>query len=93
MVNALNSKTWFVDAVDADVIDDKALKVKSVRWVFPGATALDAVIIRDPVLNTTLWETTAAGANTAEEVLLETWWPNGFEVPTLAGGNLYITLE
>lgn len=93
MVNALNNRTWFIDTVDADVVDDRHVKVKSVRWVFPGATALDAVIIREPVTDITLWETTASGANYVEEVLLETWWPNGFEVPTLAGGNLYITLE
>jgi len=93
MVNALNNRTWFIDTVDADVIDDKHVKVKSVRWVAPAATALDAVVIREPVTDITLWETTASGPNYVEEVILETWWPNGFEVPTLANGNLYITLE
>ena len=96
MVNALNGRLWIVDTVDADVIDDKALWVKSIRWV-GGTTsvATDALIIRDPVLNTTLWESTASGANYTEESLYEKpiRWRNGFEVPTIDVGILYVTLE
>jgi len=94
MVNALNGKLWFVDTLDADVIDDKHLFVKSIRWV-GGASSVagNALIIRDPVLNTTLWESTASGANYVEKDLEETSWPNGFEVPTIDVGNLYITLR
>ena len=91
MVNALTGRIWFVDTVDADVIDARPIKVKSVRWV-GGTTAGHAAIIRDPVTNTTLWESLAAGVNNVEENLQENWWPNGFEVPTLASGNLYITM-
>jgi len=94
MVNALNNRTWFIDTVDADVIDDRAVKVKSIRWIDTGAVAGDAVVIREPVTDITLWSSFASGANYVEEVLIESWWPNGFEVPTLAaGGELYITLE
>jgi len=94
MVNALDGKLWFVDTIDADVIDNRHLFVKSVRWV-GGATSAagNALIIRDPVTNTTLWESTASGANYVEKDLEETSWPNGFEVPTIDVGNLYITLR
>jgi len=94
MVNALNGRIWSIDTVDADVIDAKACKVKSVRWV-GGATSAagEAVVVRDPVLNTILWETTASGANYDEESLIETWWSNGFEVPTIDNGTFYVTLE
>ncbi|HDZ27008.1 hypothetical protein LCGC14_0690210 [marine sediment metagenome] len=95
MVNALNNTLWVVDTVDADVIDDKNMRVKSIRWI-GGATsaAAEAVVIRDPTTNTTLWETTASGANYVEESLYNPplWWVNGFEVPTLDNGTLYITL-
>lgn len=91
MANALNDRMWVVDTVDADVIDAKNMKVKSVRWV--GATdAGHQAIIRDPVLNTTLWEGIGTGVNNSEAELKETWWRNGFEVPTLDSGILYITL-
>ncbi len=93
MANVLNGRIWSIDTVDADVIDDKACKVKTVRWVGGSTSAADeAVIIRDPVLNTILWETTASGMNYVEEVLIEQWWSNGFEVPTIDNGTLYITL-
>ncbi len=94
MANVLNDRIWVVDTVDADVIADNAIKVKSVRWVGGIASvATDAVIIRDPTTNTVLWESLASGANYVEEALLETWWPNGFEVPTLDTGVLYITMR
>ena len=95
MVNALNNTLWVVDAVDADVIDARDSYVKSIRWVAGTASvADDALIIRDPSDNTTLWETTASGANYTEEVLYDKpiRWRNGFEVPTLARGTLYIQL-
>lgn len=92
MVNALNDRLWVVDTVDADVISSANMRVKSIRWVAGIASAADdAVIIRDPVLNTTLWESTASGANYVEKDLEEHWWRNGFEVPTLDRGILYIT--
>ena len=90
MANALTGRIWFVDTVDADVIADNGMKVKTIRWT--GAGAADAALIRDPVTNTTLWESVGGGANNVEAELMETWWPNGFEVPTLAAGNLYITM-
>ena len=94
MVNSLNDRRWVIDTVDADVIADNAIKVKSVRWAATTlSVATDAVVIRDPVNNDTLWETTASGANYVEEALLETWWKNGFEVPTLDRGILYITMH
>ncbi len=91
MANTLTDRIWFVDTVDADVIDDKNMKVKDVRWV-GATTAAHQAIIRDPVTNTNLWEGVATGANNTESQMLETWWRNGFEVPTLDSGTLYITL-
>lgn len=94
MANALNGKIWSIDTVDADIIDDRHIFVKSVRWVGTAASAAgNAVVIREPVTDITLWESTASGANYVEEALLETTWPQGFEVPTLAVGTLYITLR
>jgi len=91
MANALNDRLWIVDTVDADVIDDQQMKVKSVRWV-GATTAGHQAIIRDPVTNTTLWSGVATGANNSEAEFIESWWRNGFEVPTLSSGILYITL-
>ena len=96
MANALNDRTWVVDTVDADVIADNFMIVKSVRWVAGlNSVANDALIVRDPVTNTTLWEATASGANFTEESLYDhpITWRNGFEVPTLARGILYIQME
>jgi len=95
MVNSLQGRHWFVDTVDADVIADNYLSVKSIRWVGGASSSPgDALIIRDPVLNTTLWESTASGADYVEEVLYNPpiHWINGFEVPTLGVGNVYIQL-
>ena len=95
MVNALNGRIWFVDTLDADVIADNHLQVASVRWVGgAGSAAGNVLIVRDPTLNTTLWESTAAGTDHSEESLYNPpiHWINGFEVPTIDVGNLYITL-
>jgi len=95
MVNSLQSTRWFVDTVDADVIAANYLNVKSIRWV-GGATSApaDALVLRDPTLNTTLWESTASGADYVEEVLYNPpiHWINGFECPTIDVGNCYIQL-
>ena len=94
MVNALNGHIWFVDTVDGDIIDDKHIFVKSVRWV-GGATSVagNAVVIQEPLSDAILWSSTASGANYVEEAILETTWPQGFEVPTLDVGTLHITLR
>ena len=95
MANSLNNRLWVVDTVDADVIDGRAVNVKSIRWAGGTASvATDAIIIRDPSDNTTLWESTASGANYIEESLYDqpVRWRNGFEVPTLDVGILYIAL-
>ena len=94
MVNALNGHIWFVDVVDATDIDLKHIFVKSIRWV-GGATSAagNAVVVREPGTNATLWESTASGANYVEAEILETTWPHGFEVPTLDIGTLYITMR
>lgn len=91
MANTLTDRIWKVDTEDSDVVDDKPMKVKTVRWV-GATTAAHQAIIRDPVTNTTLWEGIATATNNSEAELIETWWRNGFEVPTLDSGILYITL-
>jgi len=94
MVNVLNNRTWVIDTVDATDIDLKHIFVKSIRWVGGGASvAGNAVVIREPVTDVVLWESTASGANYVEKDLEETTWPNGFEVPTLDVGILYIVMR
>ena len=92
MVNALNGRHWVIDVANADTVHGANIKVKSIRWVDETAGAGDNVVVDNPVTGTILWETTAPGVNTAEAELLETWWPDGFGVPTLAGGTLHIEL-
>lgn len=93
MVNQLTGKIWSIDNEEPN-IDLRHIFVKSVRWV-AGATSAagEHISIDDPQTNAILWETTASGANYVEEVLLETTWPNGFEVSDIDNGILYITMR
>ena len=94
MANVLTNRTWVIDTVDATDIDLRHIFVKSIRWVGgTGSSAGDALIIREPVTNVVLWESTASGANYTEKDLEETTWPNGFEVPTIGAGILYIVMR
>ena len=90
MVNSLTHRVWFVDVVATGSVDDRHVFVKSVRWT-GAVNAADAAVIDDPVSGGVLWSSVAAGVNNVEAELMETTWPNGFGVPTLTTGDLYIT--
>jgi hypothetical protein len=56
-----------------------------------GTTAGHAAVIQDPS-GRVLWTAVATGDNYTDQSLLETVWSEGFEVPTLASGRLYVYL-
>ncbi len=90
MANTLNNRVWRIDTVDTGTVDSRHVFVKTVRWV-GATTAAHQATIDDPVTGDVLWDSLAAGTNNIEAELMETTWPNGFGVPTLASGILYIT--
>ena len=92
MPNVLSNRVWSIDTVDTDAVDDRHVFVKTVRWT-GGANAADAATIDDPISGAILWTSLAAAVNNIEAELMETTWPNGFGVPALTTGVLYITLR
>lgn len=92
MANTLGNRVWSIDTVDAGTVDDRHVFVKTVRWT-GGVAGGDVATIDDPISGEVLWTSVAAAVNNVEAELMETTWPNGFGVPTLATGVLYITLR
>lgn len=81
-----------IDTVDAGLVTDRTIKVRSIRWVSKGATAGDdAKITADD--DSVLWESVASGANYAEESMINADWIGGFKAPILDSGTIYITLQ
>lgn len=91
MANDLLGNPWKIDTAGAGAVVDDMVYVKSVRWVSETAVGGDNVSVTDPVTSRVLWEAVAAGANYTEEALIESWWRNGFAVPTIGSGTLYVT--
>ena len=73
------------------MIYNNPLIVKSIRWDAESAVAGNNAVVQDSN-GKVLWSSTASGANYTEEAILETMWSNGFKVPTLDAGILYITV-
>ena len=82
---------WIIDTAASTMVTDEPVYVKRVRWDDEGGAAGDNAIIQDAA-SKVLWASTEAGANYVESDLIERWWYNGFKVPTLGGGILYIEL-
>lgn len=87
MPNDLTGNPLIIDTPGATVLYGQ-IKVKSIRWV--GATTAGHVVeIQEPD-GDVLWRSLASGANHVEADLIERWWHDGFKVPTLGSGVLYI---
>jgi hypothetical protein len=67
------------------------LWVLEIRWVGATTPAHEATIT-DPTSGQFLWGDIAPGANYVSETTRERTWKNGFTVPTLGSGKLYITI-
>jgi hypothetical protein len=90
MANDLTKNPMVIDTAAATVLWSDPIKIKSIRWVSKSATAGDDIEIQDSN-NQELWVSVASGANYSEEVIIERWWHEGFKVPTLDSGTLYIS--
>jgi hypothetical protein len=90
MSNSVDRSPLIIDTAGSTVYNSGGVAVKLVRWV-GGTTAGHTVIIQDPS-GRVLWTAIATGDNFTDQSLLETVWPEGFKVPTLASGKLYISI-
>jgi hypothetical protein len=74
----------------ATMVYDKPIKVTHVQWVSLTGTPGDRAVIQDRDGNT-LWESIVSGPNfdSGRQQIMR-WWPDGFKVPTLASGTLYV---
>jgi hypothetical protein len=91
MANSFDGSVYNLDTTG--VITTEARKVKAVEWQGTGLTAgTTQVVIRDPVTLKELFHSRATGTTVVEYRLIEDWWWNGFELVTLGGGALIVSL-
>jgi len=80
-----------LDTAGSTIYNPGGVAVKLVRWV-GGTTAGHTVVIQDAT-GRVLWTAIATADNFTDQSLLElleTVWPEGFKVPTLASGKVYV---
>ena len=94
MSNDLTEKPYIIDTASATLLSAQRLKIASIRWNAPSASAGHAVSVQT-ALGRVLWASVATGANYAEAES----WPyespliaDGLKVPTLGSGTLYINV-
>jgi hypothetical protein len=92
MSNDVTRSPLILDTAGSTIYNPGGIAVKRVRWESVSASAGDTVVIQDAG-GRVLWESIAPGSNFTDSDLLETIWPTGFKVPTLASGKLYIYFE
>ena len=79
---------FVVNAASPNMVRTEVLSILEIRWV--GASAAgDEVIIKDS-LDHVLWHSVACGEFNLECSDLRREWKNGFKVPTLDSGVLYV---
>lgn len=88
MANDLTYNPLVIDTAAATTLISYPIFVKSIRWV-GATTAGHTVSVQDPDGNV-LWSSVAGGSNNIEADLIERIWQDGFAVPTLQSGTLYI---
>lgn len=91
MANEVYGRTWKIDTPAGGVLHAGPFRVKSVRWVSPSAEADHEARVADSLGNI-LWKSRAAGANHVDESILDAWWNQGWQVPVLSSGELYVTV-
>lgn len=92
MANDTYGRVWKIDTAGSTVLHPGPFRAQSVRWVSPAAEAGHALTIQDSN-GKELWRSLASGANHLDGERLDTWWNQGFKVPTLDSGTLYITVN
>lgn len=88
MANDLTDNPYIIDTASAAVLVAGRLRIKSIRWV--GASVAGHVAEIQDSNNRVIWRSQATGANNVEGQIIERVWENGFRVPTLQSGTLYI---
>jgi hypothetical protein len=91
MANEAYGRVWRIDTPGAGVLHPGPFHVQHVRWVAPAANPDQAVIIQD-ANGKDLWKSRANGPNFVDHAKLDSWWNQGFKVPTLDTGELFITV-
>lgn len=92
MANDISNLVWVIDTASATPITVALTMLDRVRWVSSGASAGDAVVIKDNSSTPrVIFETRATGANYVEESLaLKGQRLNGVAITTLTSGKLYL---
>ncbi len=91
MANKIAAGVWVLDTANTStVVDDRMLKVKSVRWDDAGS-ANDKAVIKNK-RGDIVWQSTAAGADNEDAELIEEWW-DGLIMHTLGSGKIIIRLS
>ena len=90
MANETYGRTYKIDTAGGTLIHAGPFYVKHIRWVARTAGASDRVVVQDSN-NKIIWEDSANGFNYDKGEPLEAWWNQGFKVPTLDNGVLYVT--
>lgn len=91
MANELRDHVWFVDTAGAANITNETVLVQDIRWV-GSTTAGHAAVIENGRSGVVVWESVnTLGANEVQESHdLNLRLVEGFSVPTLSSGRLYI---
>lgn len=90
MANRYREGRWIVDTAGAGFVTQQPLKVGRIRWSGTGLTPeTDNVVITDHN-DEELWSQRALGTTVEFELVISSWWHQGFKVPTLDGGRLEI---
>jgi len=92
MANETYGRTYKIDTSGATLIASGPFHVQFVLWVNANGQAGDSAVIQDSN-NKVLWEKRANGANfTPPADVLNAWWNQGWKVPTLTRGTLYVVV-
>lgn len=96
MANELNGNTIVIDSagtteITAEIFGVQTrIKVKSIRWISPSATAGHSAVVTDAD-GRRVWKADADAAHYSESEWVDRWI-QGMIVPTLSSGELNITL-
>lgn len=94
MSNNVDGNPYILDTASGSLVTARRLRIQSIRWVSPSASAGHAVSVQT-ALGRVVFSTSATGSNYVEAQN----WPeespliaDGLKVPTLDSGSLYISL-
>lgn len=91
MANALHQKVWVIDTAAATNVTDAPVEIVGVRYV-GNTTASDDAEIADGDGNV-IWAAKGAAKDAEIDSQIRFRSNNGFRVPTLDSGKLYIYLR